>query len=342
MPINLRPTQGQTAVINSRIDFTGPEQLVLTQDTNDVALTSHLELQLLANTDQIFMIDGDNNGAKSEFKFRTNGTTSDLVTIDESGNVVAIGALQAASAVISGTLSSGAFTGTTGTFTGVVSGDTPAGLGTAGAAGKFVPLDGSGKIPSAALPAGLTADVTAALAGTQGSPSNSNRYVTNSDTRLTVLTAGVQQALVGTAGTPNTTNKFVTDQDSRLSNLPNTGRVVSVPGASTAQKVLYGTGSLTTYANSSSVNITFSSPFTGTPVVMISPNSNLRSIIRDADTASGGYAVIVGVNTPIYVSGVSATGFTVSNAGNAENVEFVGAGPFNATTVNFSWIAVGN
>ncbi len=342
MPINLRPTQGQTAVINSRINFTGPEQLIVTQDTNRATVASHLELSLLANTDQVFMIDGDNTGTGSKFKFRTNGNTADLVSIDESGNLVSVGNISGVAGAFSGPLSSAAFTATTGTFSGVVSAATPAGIGTAGSAGKLVPLDGSGKIPASALPAGLDSDTTAALLGTQGTPNNSNRFVTTTDTRLTAITLGVQQAVVGTSGTPSSTNRFVTDQDPRLSNLPNSGRVISIPGASTAQKILYGTGTLVTQAVPTSSSITFSTPFTSTPVVFISPNSNLNSIARDADTASGGNSLLLEFNTTIYVSGTSTNGFTVANAGNSFNEFFPGNPPYRPISVNFSWIAIGN
>lgn len=64
----------------------------------------------------------------------------------------------------------------------------------------------------------LTTDQKAAISGSS-SPSGSNVFVTNSDARLSTslhLTADQQAALVGTNGTPNTSNKFVTNTDTRL------------------------------------------------------------------------------------------------------------------------------
>ena len=63
-------------------------------------------------------------------------------------------------------------------------------------------------------PGSLSAGQTAAAAGTSGAPSDTNRYVTNADTRL--LTTTQTAALAGTSGTPSGANKFVTDSDARL------------------------------------------------------------------------------------------------------------------------------
>lgn len=55
-----------------------------------------------------------------------------------------------------------------------------------------------------------------ALAGTAGTPSSSNRYVTNSDPRLP--TQAQKDALAGTNGTPSSSNRYVTNSDPRLTN----------------------------------------------------------------------------------------------------------------------------
>lgn len=62
-----------------------------------------------------------------------------------------------------------------------------------------------------------SADEKDALAGTTGTPSSTNKYITNNDSRIP--TAGQKAALPGTAGTPSATNKYVTDQDTRLDNV---------------------------------------------------------------------------------------------------------------------------
>jgi len=75
--------------------------------------------------------------------------------------------------------------------------------------------------------ASLSAGQTAAAAGTTGTPSDTNRFVTNADTRLPSTTQAA--ALAGTSGTPSGTNKFVTDADTRLVALTD-----SLPAAVTA------------------------------------------------------------------------------------------------------------
>src|SRR5574340_1682853 len=61
---------------------------------------------------------------------------------------------------------------------------------------------------------GLPAGQVAALAGTSGTPSAANPYVTNADTRLP--TAAEALALAGTSGAPSGTNQYVTTSDPRL------------------------------------------------------------------------------------------------------------------------------
>lgn len=56
-----------------------------------------------------------------------------------------------------------------------------------------------------------TSDEKAALVGTSGSPSVSNKYITDADTRIP--TAGQKLALAGTTGTPGTANRYVTETD---------------------------------------------------------------------------------------------------------------------------------
>lgn len=56
----------------------------------------------------------------------------------------------------------------------------------------------------------LTDSQAEAALGTSGTPSLTNRYVTNSDTRLP--TAGEKQALAGSDGAPSSTNKYITQQ----------------------------------------------------------------------------------------------------------------------------------
>src|SRR5574340_680417 len=61
---------------------------------------------------------------------------------------------------------------------------------------------------------GIPANEVSALAGTNGTPSGTNPYVTSSDPRLP--TASQALALVGTSGTPSGTNQYVTTADPRL------------------------------------------------------------------------------------------------------------------------------
>jgi hypothetical protein len=55
-----------------------------------------------------------------------------------------------------------------------------------------------------------------ALSGTSGTPSGSNRYVTDTDPRFATITPAIQAALGGTSGSPSGSNKYVTDQDPRI------------------------------------------------------------------------------------------------------------------------------
>ena len=66
-----------------------------------------------------------------------------------------------------------------------------------------------------------SSDEKDALAGTDGTPSTANKFVTNSDGR--VLTQDENDACVGTDGTPSSANKFVTDSDPRL---PSTDEII--------------------------------------------------------------------------------------------------------------------
>ncbi len=59
-----------------------------------------------------------------------------------------------------------------------------------------------------------TQDEKDALAGTDGTPDSTNKYVTDSDPRIP--TQDENDALVGTDGTPSTANPFVTDSDPRI------------------------------------------------------------------------------------------------------------------------------
>jgi hypothetical protein len=59
-----------------------------------------------------------------------------------------------------------------------------------------------------------TADEKAALTGTSGSPSSTNKYVTASDPLLP--TADQKAALAGTSGTPAAANPYVTAADPTL------------------------------------------------------------------------------------------------------------------------------
>lgn len=69
-----------------------------------------------------------------------------------------------------------------------------------------------------------------ALKGSSGTPSGSNRFVTEVDSRL--LSQAQKDALGGTNGTPSSTNKFVTDADPRNSNArtPTVHRTTHEPG----------------------------------------------------------------------------------------------------------------
>lgn len=68
-----------------------------------------------------------------------------------------------------------------------------------------------------------------ALAGTSGTPSSTNKYVTNDDARIP--SQGENDALAGTAGTPSSSNKYVTNDDtsetsaSRLARIKSTGKL---------------------------------------------------------------------------------------------------------------------
>lgn len=68
-----------------------------------------------------------------------------------------------------------------------------------------------------------------ALAGTSGTPSGTNRYVTNADPRLP--STGENDALVGSFGTPSNTNRFVTSTDPRLPTQPESDALVGTAGA---------------------------------------------------------------------------------------------------------------
>jgi hypothetical protein len=62
---------------------------------------------------------------------------------------------------------------------------------------------------------GLSEDALAALAGTEGAPSDTNRFVTDEDTRLP--STDQTEALAGTSGTaPSVANKFVDAADRKL------------------------------------------------------------------------------------------------------------------------------
>lgn len=77
--------------------------------------------------------------------------------------------------------------------------------GTPSASNPFV-TDADGRLP--------TTDEKAAMAGTAGSPSATNEFVTDSDGRLP--TNDEKDALAGTSGSPSATNAYVTDADLRL------------------------------------------------------------------------------------------------------------------------------
>ena len=77
--------------------------------------------------------------------------------------------------------------------------------GTPSSSNKFVTND------DARLP---TQDENNALVGTSGTPSSSNKFVTNDDARIP--TQGENDALAGTSGTPSSSNKFVTNDDTRI------------------------------------------------------------------------------------------------------------------------------
>lgn len=86
-------------------------------------------------------------------------------------------------------------------------------------------LDLASKINEAILGTGreisdeaLTADQKSALAGTDGTPSATNPYVTDSDPRLSgsspyLPTADEKAALAGSYGSPSASNKYVTEID---------------------------------------------------------------------------------------------------------------------------------
>ncbi len=60
----------------------------------------------------------------------------------------------------------------------------------------------------------ISADQSDALDGTDGTPSSTNKYVTDSDDRIP--SQDENDALAGTDGTPSASNKYVTDSDDRL------------------------------------------------------------------------------------------------------------------------------
>jgi hypothetical protein len=60
----------------------------------------------------------------------------------------------------------------------------------------------------------LTPGQLAALSGTNGTPSDTNRYITDSDPRVPTLAEN--EALVGTDGVPSTSNRYITNSDDRV------------------------------------------------------------------------------------------------------------------------------
>lgn len=80
-------------------------------------------------------------------------------------------------------------------------------------------------------------DENDALVGTDGTPSTSNKYVTDSDPRVPVQDEN--DALIGTDGTPSTANKFITNSDPRISTQDENDALVGTNGApSTSNKYI--------------------------------------------------------------------------------------------------------
>lgn len=336
MPINLRPSTGNTNAINNSIDFQGPPGLVLTSDGTTVKLQSHDILLLNSNNDFIYRVDSDNNDTISQFRWRSNASNTDLMTLSQTGNLSVTGAVSAAG----------------GSFSADISGTTPSGLGTAGAAGKFVPLNGSGFLPSAVLPPSttLTSDQVAAiggtsgtpsasnkfvtqldtdrlintnlkdaLAGTAGSPSTSNRFVTQSDNRIVALTTDALAALAGTSGTPSASNKFVTSNDSRMI----TAGLAGV-GATTSARIAYGTATVT----NSSVTVNFGFAFGSPPVVVITPTF-YEQHSHSISPSGSSYSVTADTGFRLTSVGVGSFSATFTNSF------------FNGVSGTIHWIAIG-
>lgn len=93
----------------------------------------------------------------------------------------------------------------------------------------------SNKYVTSSDPRVPTQDENDALVGTSGAPSTSNKYVTSADTRLP--SQDENDALIGTNGTPSTSNKFVTNSDSRLPSTDEKAAMVGTNGTpSTSNK----------------------------------------------------------------------------------------------------------
>lgn len=160
------------------------------------------------------------NGVTDFAVVRFDGTSGKViqnsqVTIDDSGNIFTPGSVDGRDISADGTKLDGIESGATadqaitaGTgLTGGGTGDVTLNVNFGTTSGTATQGNDS-RIPSQ--------DENNALQGTNGTPSNSNRYVTNSDPRIP--TQGENDALQGTNGTPSGSNRYVTNSDSRLTN----------------------------------------------------------------------------------------------------------------------------
>lgn len=180
-----------------------------------------------------------------------------------------------------------------------------------------------------------------ALAGT-GTPSGSNKFVTNDDARLP--TTGENDALVGTSGTPSSSNKYVTNADSRLfSKAYHSGYYsgqVSTYGDG-LQRLVFGAGTVNSGITHSGLTGSFTVTDAGKYLVTVSIQLS----------AAGGYEIHVGAGsfTPgTGVAGCSGGGdqitmtaiLNLSASGTFEVVENTAGVAPDTTNVNRTHITV--
>jgi hypothetical protein len=152
----------------------------------------------------------------------------------------------------------------------------------------------------------LPADTVAALAGTSGTPSDTNRFVTDEDARLGGLDADTVAALAGTEGTPSGANPFVTDADPRLGS----GLLASVSYLPAANVVISVVDATPTDVDATNLKVTFTAPASGRVLV------GMSALCNKSGTNVAGYWLLRTVSGSAVVTGslaqvISGTTFPV-------------------------------